>query len=191
MHSMLNNKRIILASSSPRRKALMTLLDVDFQILSPDVDEILDYSLSYEEAITSLAFKKAHHIFSQNQDAIVLGFDTLVYVDDEILGKPTSEEDVRKMLKLLSGKPHRVITGCAIVSSEKIIRFYKDAVVSFKTLSDDEIDDYIQTKEPFGKAGAYAIQGYGARYIHKIEGDYYAVMGLPVHDVYEKLKDSF
>lgn len=191
MPLMLNNKKVILASSSPRRKELMRLLDVAFNVLSPDVDETLDETLSYEEAITELAFQKAHHIYKKNQDAIVLGFDTLVYVDNHVLGKPVDEDDVRKMLRLLSGKSHRVITGCAIISDQQSIRFYKDAVVSFKEMSDHEIDDYISTKEPFGKAGAYAIQGFGARYIHKIEGDYYAVMGLPVHDVYEKLKDSF
>lgn len=191
MHLMLNDRKIILASSSPRRKELMRLLDLDFDVLSPDVDETLNDSLSYEEAITELAFQKAHHVYSNNQDAIVLGFDTLVYIGNHVLGKPVNEEDVRTMLRLLSGKSHRVITGCAIISSQKVIKFHKDAKVSFKILTEDEIDEYIQTKEPFGKAGAYAIQGYGARYVHKIEGDYYAVMGLPVHDVYVKLKDTF
>jgi septum formation protein len=188
---MLNNKKVILASSSPRRKALMQLLDLEFDIIKPDIDEILDDSLTYEDAITTLAYQKAQAIYKSHPDAIVLGFDTLVYVDNEILAKPINEDDVRRMLRLLSGKSHRVITGCAIISEHKTIRFFKDALVSFKTMTEDEIEDYIKTNERFGKAGAYAIQGFGARYIHKIEGDYYAVMGLPIHDVYITLKDSF
>ncbi|MFH5882029.1 Maf family protein [Liberiplasma polymorphum] len=180
--------KFILASSSPRRQALLKLLDFEFRVISPTVEENLDASKTLEEAIMDLAYQKAEEVFKNNTDATVLGFDTLVCLGDHVLGKPNNEKDVYEMLKILSNQTHRVITGCAIISKDLKKVFYKDALVTFSKISDDEIEAYIQTKEPYGKAGAYAIQGYGAKFIENIHGDYYAVMGLPVHEVYKQLK---
>ena len=181
-------KQYILASSSPRRKALLKLLDIHFEVISPEVDEVLDETRGLEDAIMQLAYQKAEAVFNTHQEAMVFGFDTLVCIGNQVLGKPKDESEARIMLNLLSDNTHRVITGCAIITKEKQQIFYKDAHVTFSKIDKEEIEAYIQTQEPFGKAGAYAIQGFGAKFIETIHGDYYAVMGLPVHEVYKALK---
>lgn len=183
-------KGLVLASQSPRRKELMTLLPWQFEIQVKEVEEIINLEWSPQENVKSLAMQKAQAVGKENLNQIIIGADTIVCLNGEIMGKPKDEVHAKAMLKKLSGQIHHVFTGVAILCKERRIKesFYIETKVKMQDLSDKEIDNYLQTKEPFDKAGAYGIQGYGARYIEGIEGDYYNVMGLPVHALYEKLK---
>lgn len=184
----MKNKEFILASRSPRRHDLLKYLIDDFKIISSDIEEIIDESLTNEEVVMDLALQKAQDISNKNKDVYVLGFDTLVILDGKPLGKPLDEKDAYKMLKALSGRTHRVLTGCAIVMNDYKDVFYGYSDVTFTDMTDEEILSYIDTKEPMDKAGSYGIQGYGAKYVEKINGDFYTVMGLPIHKLYERLK---
>jgi len=181
--------KIILASNSPRRKELMSMLQVDYEVIVSRVEEIIDETLSEEDLVMDLAFQKAIDIFKTHKEDIVLGFDTLVYVENEILGKPTSAEDAKRMLKLLSGKTHTVVTGCAIITKTISKSFYEKSRVTFYSMTESEIDGYIASKESFDKAGAYAVQGLGSKFVKSIHGDFYTVMGLPVARLYHELKE--
>jgi len=183
-------RKIILASNSPRRKELMNMLQIEYEIIVSNVDEVIDKTLSESELVMDLAFQKAVDIFKTHKDDLVLGFDTLVYVDDEILGKPKSKEEAKTMLQKLSGTTHSVITGCALITKTLSKSFYEKARVTFYPLTEDEIDIYIESKEPFDKAGAYAVQGLGAKFIKGIVGDFYTVMGLPIGRLYHELKQN-
>ena len=180
---------IILASKSPRREELLKLLDIDFTIKVSDICEDLKEGLTNEELVKDLALQKAEAIFEDNQESLVLGFDTLVILEGIPLGKPKDREEGIQMLQSLSGKKHRVLTGCAILSKSHKDVFLDFADVYFNTMSNQEINEYLDTDEPYDKAGAYGIQGFGARYIRKIEGDYYSVMGVPLQKLYNKLRD--
>lgn len=180
--------KIILASNSPRRKQLMEMLGFDFSVIVSQVDEKIDPSLNEEELVMDLAYQKAVDIFRTHKDDIVLGFDTLVYAEGETLGKPKDTADAERMLGLLSGKTHLVVTGCAIITKKMSKSFYVASEVTFYPMTKEEIADYIATKEPFDKAGAYAVQGLGSKFIKSIHGDYFTVMGLPVSRLYHELK---
>jgi len=181
--------KYILASNSPRRKQLMEMLGFDFEIMISAVDEIIRPDLSNDELVMDLAFQKAADIFRSHQEDIVLGFDTMVYIDDLRLGKPKTAFEARTMLNTLSGKTHMVITGCAIITKTISKSFYEIAYVTFYPLTEQEIEEYVASKEPFDKAGAYAVQGLGSKYIKAINGDFYTVMGLPVARLYHELKE--
>lgn len=181
-------KKLILASNSPRRKELLDLLKLDYEIITSDVEEVIDENIPFEDVVMDLAFQKAAGVFRSNKDRVVLGFDTLVLLEGELLGKPKSEEDAKQMLRKLSGKTHFVITGCAIISNRLSKSFYEKTRVTFVDLSDKEIDDYVSSKEPMDKAGAYAIQGLGSKFIQSVNGDFFTVMGLPVSKLYQELK---
>lgn len=183
------SRDFILASNSPRRRELLKLLDIEFTVLASDICEEIKKDLSNEEIVMDLALQKAKHISLLHPSTFVLGFDTLVILDGVPLGKPVDDLDAYRMLKALSGKTHTVLTGCAIVKDSFEDLFYDYAKVDFAEMNDDEINQYIKSKEPFDKAGAYGIQGIGAKFIKKIEGDYYSVMGMPVHKLYHKLKN--
>jgi len=183
------NKEFILASNSPRRNELLKLLDIKFTVLASDICEEIMNGLSNEEVVMDLALQKAKHISDLHPSSYVLGFDTLVILEGIPLGKPINEQDAFRMLKALSGKTHTVLTGCAIVKGSFEEVFYDSAEVDFADLNDDEINEYIESREPFDKAGAYGIQGIGAKFIKKINGDYYSVMGMPVYKLYNKLKN--
>lgn len=180
--------RFILASSSPRRKELLQLLDIDFIIDPSDTEEFMDSSISSVELVQKLALQKAKDVSLRHPGDYVLGFDTIVVLDDQPLGKPKDEEEAYQMLKSLSNRKHLVLTGVAIVKDDYEDVFYDYAEVIFNKMTDDEIYEYIASKEPMDKAGAYGIQGYGARYIKYIKGDYYSVMGMPVMKLYNKIK---
>ncbi len=184
----MKNKSFILASKSPRRHELLQFLIDDFKIETSDVDEIIDESLTNEEVVMDLALQKAQDISSKNKDAYVLGFDTLVILDDKPLGKPKDDIEAYEMLKALSGRTHRVLTGCAIVMNDYKDTFFEFADVTFTDISEEEIYRYIETREPMDKAGAYGIQKHGAKFVKKVNGDFYTVMGMPIHQLYEKLK---
>lgn len=180
--------RVILASQSPRRKELISLLHIEPLTIPSEVEEILDMSLSHEEMVMDLAYQKAADVFKNHKDDLVLGFDTLVILKDQIMGKPKDKEEAKSYLRALSGSTHRVLTGCAMIKKGHSSSFYSSAYVSFYPMTEDEINDYISTHEPFDKAGAYGIQGFGSKYIESINGDYYAIVGFPVSKIYRELK---
>ena len=193
----MNNIKIILASASPRRKELLEQIGVDFEIAVSDKETAIDCS-DPVEACRKQAYNKAVDIVEKSKlkysdkDFVVISADTIVAIDKKILGKPKDKSDARQMLKSLSGRKHRVYTAVCVYNSLKDSSesFVEDTPVEVARLSSEEIEDYLEKKEPYDKAGAYAIQGYFSRYIVGIEGDYYNVMGLPVGRLYrEYLKE--
>lgn len=193
----MNNIKIILASASPRRKELLEQIGVDFEIAVSDKETAIDGGDPIEECRTQ-AYNKAVDIVEKSRlkygdkDFVVISADTIVAIEGKILGKPKDKSDARQMLKTLSGRKHRVYTAVFVYNSLKdsYESFVEDTPVEVASLSSEEIEDYLEKKEPYDKAGAYAIQGYFSRYIVGIEGDYYNVMGLPVGRLYrEYLKE--
>lgn len=184
-------RNLILASQSPRRRELLEKCGYPFDVVVADIDESIDSNLPLEDAIQQLAYKKAKKIFDDYPDAIVIGSDTIVSINQNILGKPKDEIDAFNTLKLLSGKTHEVITGLTVLTKEKAYNHVSINHVTFYDLSNEEIKKYISSKEPMDKAGSYAIQGIASRYIKSIEGDYYAIVGLPVSVVYHILKEIY
>ncbi len=180
---------IILASASPRRRELMANIGLDFTVKVADVDEVIPQNAKPYEVVMSLAVQKAQAVAEENPDAIIIGADTVVALDDEILGKPKSHADAAEMLGNLSGRRHTVYTGVAIIHGENIKSFYEATEVEFYLLTENEIDGYVATDEPMDKAGAYGIQGKGALLVKKIDGDYFNVVGLPVAKLYRELRD--
>lgn len=168
---------LILASNSPRRKEILESLGLSFRIIPSKTDE--DINLLGSDLVMELSKRKALEVFNKNKDSIVIGSDTIVYMNDKVYGKPKNETDAFNMLKELSGKTHEVITGVTIISKNKIDTFYDKAYVTFKDLTDNMIYDYIKTKEPMDKAGSYGIQGEGMKLIKEYNGDFYTIMGLP------------
>ena len=179
--------KVILASASPRRKELLETLNIPFEIITADIDETMDPNNSLVDEIEDLSFKKAYAVFKDHRDAVVIGSDTMVVLNDMRLGKPKSKEDAYDMLKALSGKTHEVVTAVSIIGPSQSETFSNTSRVKFYELSDQEIYDYIETNEPMDKAGAYAIQGLGSKFIQGIIGDYYSIMGLPIAEVYHRL----
>ncbi len=171
---------LILASASPRRQELLKRITEDFTVHPVDADEILPEGMPVEIAASFLADVKAQAAAVQFPEDIVIGCDTIVVLDDEIMGKPRDREDAFRMLRRLSGETHKVMTGTAIYLGKKSTVFTTETKVTFYPLSDAEIEQYLDTGEPFDKAGAYGIQGYGSLLVQGIEGDYCNVVGLPV-----------
>lgn len=189
-----NNYHLILASNSPRRKELLSGIDVDYEVKTlPDIDESYPENLPKKQIAEFLAQKKASayaDILSQN--TVLITADTVVILNDEVLGKPINKTDAKAMLKKLSGNAHWVITGVCLTSKEKQISFSDTALVTFGKLSDEEIDYYVEKYNPVDKAGAYGVQewiGYVA--VERIEGSYFNVMGLPIYKVYKELVVNF
>lgn len=181
---------LILASKSPRRIELIRKLKTPFIVEPSNCDEILPENIKVSDAAEYLALKKADDIFDRhkNEDCTVIGSDTVVVYNGEIFGKPADKADAGRMLKILSGNTHEVYTGVAIKNKKKTVSFTSVAKVSFYEMTDQEIEEYINTGEPMDKAGAYGIQGEGALYIRKIDGDFYTVMGFPIAELYHKIK---
>ncbi len=169
---------LILASQSPRRRELMKLITEDFICKTADVDETLPDGISPAEAVLELSRIKA--LPFKNEGDTVIGADTVVAIEGKILGKPANADAARDMLRMLSGREHSVFTGVTVIEGEKIQSFYSETKVRFYPLSESDIERYIATGEPFDKAGAYGIQGYGALLVEEIHGDYFNVVGLPV-----------
>lgn len=179
---------LILASGSPRRSELLKLITKDFDVIPADCEEIIDTALSPAEMVKALAVQKAEFVSKKYPDKTVIGADTTVFYGSMPLGKPKDKADAKRMLSMLSGKKHTVITAVSIAKGGKTeIAFAEETEVEFYPLSEIEIDGYINTGEPMDKAGAYGIQGKGALLIKRIDGDYYNVMGLPVAKLYRKL----
>ncbi|WP_459499267.1 Maf family protein [Bacillus sp. C1] len=181
-------KKLILASGSPRRKELLKLADVPFEIVVSEIEETIGAYSSPADIVMSLALQKASAVAENYGECLVLGADTIVTYESRILGKPASEAEAKEMLQLLSGKTHEVYTGVALISKEKTVTFYERTEVTFWELTDEEIDTYIGTKEPLDKAGSYGIQGKGSIFVQHIQGDYYSVVGLPIARLVRELK---
>lgn len=181
--------KVILASASPRRRELMEYVVPEFETVPSDADETLPENITAENAAGYLAEKKAEHVAALYPDSIVIGSDTIVIIGGEILGKPSDEADAERMLRLLSGKTHAVVTGVCIVRGDKKKVFSEKTLVKFYPLTDDEIRGYIATGDPMDKAGAYGIQGAGCVLIERIEGDFFTVMGLPAARLRRELED--
>ena len=171
---------LILASASPRRKELLSLICEDFNIIPSNAEEIVPDSISVDKYCEYLALLNANDISVNFKDSLIIGADTAVVIDGIILGKPNNREEAFRMLRLLSGKTHCVYTGCALVCCEKHIRFPVRTDVTFYDLTDNEIEEYIATNDPFDKAGGYGIQTKGAVLVKEIKGDYFNVVGLPI-----------
>ena len=181
--------KIILASKSPRRQELLRLMDIDFRIVLKDVDESYPDNLNPIEIAVYIAEKKAKAFDESVDDEIVLTADTIVDVDGQILGKPENKEHAFEMLKMLSGKVHRVVTGVCLLYKHKYNLFHDISEVFFRTLTDDEIRFYVDKYEPLDKAGAYGIQEWiGLIGIDRINGSYTNVVGLPTEKLYQQLK---
>lgn len=173
---------IVLASASPRRRGLLSLVVPSFRIIPSEFDEALvPRELGPADHVRHSALMKARDVTTRDPDSLVIGADTIVVVDDAILGKPASAQDAARMLRLLSGRAHQVYTGLAIVRGGTELGGCECTDVSFRELTDDVVARYIATGEPMDKAGAYAIQGRGSVLITGIRGCYFNVVGLPIH----------
>ncbi|HEX3158542.1 MAG TPA: Maf family protein [Gemmatimonadaceae bacterium] len=179
--------RVVLASQSPRRRELLTLVGIRHEVQPADIDE----SAFGEEAPAAhaerLAREKALVVAERAPDAVVIAADTIVVIDDRILGKPTNQEEARRMLAALSGRTHTVFTALAVARAGRVESAVETVSVTFRPLTTPEIDAYVDTAEPMDKAGAYGIQGYGATIVERIDGDYFAVMGLSLVRLVELL----
>jgi len=179
---------LILASSSPRRAKLLKDAGLDFIVEPSNQDEKIDLKMKPQDIVLELAKMKAIHVAAKFPNDVVLGADTIVVFEEEILGKPKDEEDAYRMLKKLSGDRHVVYTGVAVVKGDTVKSFVSATEVSMKKLSDLEIWNYIKTGEPMDKAGAYAIQGDGGSLVDHYKGDFFTIVGLPLKDVLDVLK---
>ncbi len=175
-------KKVVLASTSPRRVELLKKIIQAFEVVKPDFEEDLSLKLSPFELAEFLAMGKAESVAKKFKDAIVIEADTLISFEGIVLGKPKDEKDAFKMLSVLSGRTHSVFTGFAVIDVRAGNKFSKafEAKVSFKVLAENDILDYIASGEPLDKAGAYAIQGLGGKFVEKFEGDFDTIVGLPV-----------
>lgn len=183
--------KLILASQSPRRKELMQWLFVPFEIIVSHIEEKSNKQ-KVEDLVQDLAYQKAQHVYDKIKEqygsAVVVGADTIVVLENEVLGKPQSREEAKVMLQKLMGKTHRVLTGVSIIFSEKEETFFDETLVYFDKISDDLLELYLDTGESMDKAGAYGIQGAALGFIGKIEGSYSNVVGLPINLLLDKLK---
>jgi len=184
-------KRIVLASGSPRRRELVRMIGLKFELAVPLIRETASLSARPHNLVTELALAKALSLAHKFPDALILGADTIVVLDGKILGKPENRSEAGAMLRVLSGRTHTVYTGLALVDVPTGIRetAYEKSLVTMKKISPAEIRDYVATGEPMDKAGSYGIQGYGAVFIKHINGCFFNVMGLPVARLYDMLKE--
>jgi septum formation protein len=181
--------RVILASSSPRRRQLLDLVGITHEVKPSDIDESLIVGELPEQYAERLAREKVAVIAGTANDALVIGADTIVVIDDMVLGKPQDVSEAENMLRRLSGRSHTVMTAVAAAHDGRIASGVEIVDVTFLPLSDDEISRYVATGEPMDKAGAYGIQGYGATIVRRIDGDYFAVMGLSLVRLVALLRD--
>ena len=190
--------KLILASKSPRRKEILENLGVKFEIITCNTDEHTS-ERDGKKYVEEIAFRKGDAVRAllekENQfdsDKIILSSDTVVVsADGEIMGKPTSREDAKRMILAFSGKPHFVISGIALISKNKTVVTSESTTVYFDTVDEEDVEKYLDTDEAYDKAGAYAIQGYASLWINGIEGDYFNVVGLPVKKLADTLKKEF
>jgi septum formation protein len=173
-----HSERVILASASPRRRELLTLVGIEHEVQPAHIDESLLPGESPTVHAERLARTKARTIAERDPDAVVIAADTIVVVDGDVLGKPRSREEAHAMLRRLSGRTHTVLTAVAVARGARIESAIESVEVTFRALKEEEFLAYIATGEPMDKAGAYGIQGYGATIVERVDGDYFSVMGL-------------
>lgn len=186
--------KLILASQSPRRKEILNSVGLNFEVMPVDADESLPEGIEAADAVTLLARRKAKALLEAHpelSDCVILAADTLVECFGEILGKPENKEDARRMLTMLCGCGSAVHTGICIAYKGRFATALETAYVTFDEMSAEEIEDYISTDEPYDKAGGYAVQGRAALYIAGVTGDWYSVVGLPIHAVKNLLDEEF
>ncbi len=175
---------LILASSSPRRREILENAGYKFEIRPADIDESVPNGISPEDAVKMIASKKAYAVRDNcSSNDVILGADTVVCIDGEIIGKPASAEDARNTLKRLSGNTHAVLTGYCLIKGEKTVSGVEKTEVTFRELTDFEIDEYVASGEPMDKAGSYGLQGKGGLFASGINGDYNNIIGLPISTV--------
>ena len=171
---------VVLASASPRRRQLLELIGIEHRVSPSNIDESMRGRETPRRHAERLAREKAAAVTKQSPDAVTIAADTIVVIDRKVLGKPTDVADARRMLSMLNGRRHTVITAVAVARGGRLRSAVEEVRVEFRRLRAHEIDAYIATGEPMDKAGAYGIQGYGATIVERVEGDYFAVMGLPL-----------
>jgi len=181
--------RVVLASSSPRRRQLLNLIGIAHEVRPANIDESPRPREAPRRHAERLAREKASAVSTRDPGLITIGADTVVVINRTVLGKPADGDEAARMLGLLSGREHLVITAVAVSRGEKLRSAIEEVRVKFRRLRDDEIQAYIATGEPMDKAGAYGIQGFGATIVERIEGDYFAVMGLPLVRLVGLLRD--
>jgi septum formation protein len=184
-------KTIILASASPRRKELLRRIGLRFKVDPSNYEENISSELEPHELAKSLSLEKAKLVAEKHMNALVIAADTFIVFEGKILGKPRTGTEAKEMLETISGRQHLVITGFTIIDTEnnKALSKAVETKVYIRKLSSNEIDAYVESKEPLDKAGAYAIQGLGSVIVEKIEGDYFNVIGLPLSALAESLKN--
>lgn len=180
--------KLILASASPRRQELIALISENVICAPSGVEEKIPEDIAVCDIPLCLARQKAQAVAPQFPEDIVIGCDTAVILGDEVLGKPKDIEDARRMISALSGKKHLVVTGCAVFYKGEDVGFSSVTEVEFFSLSDEEIENYINTPEPYDKAGGYGIQGKASLFVKGIRGDYFNVVGLPVAELNREIK---
>jgi len=185
--------KIILASASPRRKELLCALGIDFLCMPADIEENIEAFLhAPADAVEYLAREKAKAVAKDvSHDSLIIAADTIVYHGSEILGKPKNKDDAKRMLLALSDSTHEVYTGFSMIQGEKCCTSHERTKVTFRSLSEHEIDAYIETGEPLDKAGSYGIQEKGTLFVKKIDGDYFNVVGLPICKLFDLLSKEF
>ncbi len=185
-------EKIILASNSPRRREILGDF-IDFEIITREINEVKDDAFSPWTTVMGLAFGKGIEVAKENEDAVVLSADTLVELDGKLLGKPKDRNEARDMIRSLSGKTHNVFTGYAIFKLSKGIKYvdFEKSSVKFYDLSDEEIENYLDTLEYKDKAGAYGIQGKGSLLVEEIRGDFFNIVGLPIGKINRDLIKLF
>ena len=185
----MKDMHVILASGSPRRRALLDMVGISCEVCIPDIEENTDKTVP-SEIVKDLSLQKALSVAPKYPGKAVLAADTIVEIDGRILGKPKTEDEAFSMLRMLSGRTHSVYTGVALIFPDgSRDSFYSETRVTMFDNSDDLIRDYISTGEPMDKAGAYGIQGTGAYLVEKVDGDYGTIVGLPVSIVFRKLRE--
>lgn len=181
--------KVILASGSPRRSLLLELIGIEHEVSPSNIDETMRPRENPRRHAERLAREKASTIATRAPERITIAADTIVVINRKVLGKPSDEDDARRMLSMLSGREHTVITAVAVARGRKLRSAVEEVRVKFRRLRADEIDAYIATGEPMDKAGAYGIQGFGATIVECVNGDYFAVMGLPLARLVTLLRD--
>ena len=172
--------KVVLASSSPRRRELLNLIGIAHEVRPANLDESMRPRETPRRHAERLARDKASAVAMRDPDLITIAADTIVVINRKVLGKPADKEDAARMLAMLSGREHTVITAVAVSRGKKLRSAIEEVKVKFRRLREEEIEAYIATGEPMDKAGAYGIQGFGATIVERVEGDYFAVMGLPL-----------
>lgn len=181
--------KVILASGSPRRRQLLDLIGIEHEVSPSNIDEKMRPRETPRRYAERLAREKASAVATRNPETLTIAADTIVVVNRRVLEKPLDDDDARRMLSMLSGREHTVITAVAVARGRKLRSAVEEVKVKFRRLREDEIDAYVATGEPMDKAGAYGIQGYGATIVECVDGDYFAVMGLPLARLVMLMRD--